>query len=404
MWLLTRRVIALAELIGLPRASMALASHQESLAGTPGVAQSGASPSPIGSPRHKAEVWESICAVDRMISMMWSLPLATVNYPLPKRPIVHSQGQVNPQSYLYNLVDISSRVLELDNIYSSGKALMDLFNAVIVTDQQLRSLASLTPKSWWKINWRELSIDAVLQYWHQYITVRTHLQLALKYDEGQEFAFNFITCLDACQELAKRYISLRPILPAGFFPNRVIDLQAFTATVFLLLACYRTTRGSGTFLQAVDVNVITGLVNQVVQMMGLAADRAGGDFARQAADAIRSLSSLLQRPQTSDSQKITLNLALVGKIHVSRKSCAARAVPNHSCPTPSQQPQESWQTDTSADDAIPSGQTMAFGSLDLDLMDSLSYSMEIPENYPLLADETFGTEQWLTWTVWDGNG
>ncbi|KAI9728850.1 MAG: hypothetical protein M1834_007237 [Cirrosporium novae-zelandiae] len=404
MWLLTRRVIALAELIGLPRVSMAMAPHQESLAGTSRGAQAEASPSLAGLCRQKAEVWEYICAVDRIISMMWSLPLGTVNYPLPKRPIVDSQGQVNPQSYLYNLADIASRILELDNIYSSGRPLMELFNAVIGTDQELRSLASLTPKSWWKIHSPELSIDALLQYWHQYLTVRTHLQLALKYDEGQEFAFNFITCLDACQELARRYVSMRPILPAGFFANQVIDLQAFTAIVFLLLASFRTTRSSGTFLQAVDVNVTTGLVDQVVRMMGFAADWAGGDFAHQAVDAIRSLSSLLQQPQTLESQEITLNLALVGRIHVSRKIYAAKAAPKQPYPTSSQQPQGLWQTTTSSDGSASATQAMPFRSSDLDLMDSLSYSMEIPENYPFLTDETFGTEQWLTWTGRDGNG
>lgn len=403
MWLLLRRVIALAELIGLPRATRAIASHQEIRAGGSRGAEFGASNSHVGLWGRKAEVWESICAVDRVTSMMWSLPLATMNYPLPKRPIVDSQGQVNPQSYLYGLADIASRVLELDTIYSSGRPLMELFNTVIGTDQGLRSLASLTPKTWWTIHWPELSIDALLQYWHQYLTVRAHLQLALKYDECQEFAFSFISCLDTSQELARRYVSMRPILPAGFFANRVIDLQAFTATVFLLLASYRRTSGLGNFSQAIDSNVITGLVDQVVQMMVVAADRAGGSFARQAADAVRSLSSLLQQPQTSDSQKITLSLPLLGKLHVSRKSSTAKTVPIQPYLSPSQQLHEPWQTATSRTKSTPAAQNMPSGSSDLNRTDSLSYSMEIPEIYPFLTDETFSPEQWLTWTGCDGD-
>ena len=396
MWLLSRRIIALAELIGLPRASMVIASHQDSLAG--------ASLSHVQSWRQKAGVWESICTIERIASLMWSLPIATINYPLPKLPVVDPQGQVNPQSYLYNLADIASRVLELDNIYSSGRPLTELFDAVVATDQELRSLASLTPKSWQKIYWSELSIDALLQYWHQYLTVRTHIQLALKHEEGQQFAFNFITCLEACQELARRYVSMRPVLPAGFFANRVFDLQAFTATVFLLLASYRTKHGSSTFPQAIDVSVTTGLVGQVVSMMGFAADRAGGDFAHQAVNAIRSLSSLLQRSQTSESQKITLSLPLIGRIHVSRKSYAARTVLKQPHPSPAQQPQGPWQNTTSVTGPTPNAQAMSFGSSDFHSMDSLSYSMEIPEIYPFLTDETFETEQWLTWSGWDSNG
>jgi hypothetical protein len=138
--------------------------------------------------------------------MMWSLPLATVNYPLPKGQILDSQGQVIAQYYLYNLANVASRVLELDNIHSSGRHLIKLFNAVIATDQELRSLASLTPKSWWKIHWPKLFLDALLQYMHQYLTIRTYLQLTLKYDKRQDFAFHPITCFGACQELARRYI------------------------------------------------------------------------------------------------------------------------------------------------------------------------------------------------------
>ena len=334
--------------------------------------------------------------------MMWSLPLATVDHPLPKRPIVDSQGQVNPQSYLYGLADIASRVIELDNIYSSGRPLSELFNAVICTDRELRSLASLTPQSWQNSHSPQLSIDALLQYWHQYLMVRTHLQLALNYKESQQFTSNFITCLDACQELARRYVSMRPILPAGFFANRVIDLQAFTATIFLLLASYHTTPDPGTLPQAFDVNDTRGVVDQAVRMMGFAANRVGGDFAHQAADAVRSLSSLLQQPQSSKSQKITLSLPLVGRIHVSRKSHAASFVPEQPCP--SQQPQGSWQTTTSSDTSHLTAPAMSFGPPDLNVLDSLTCLMEIPESYPFLTDETSGSEQWLTCIEWDGKG
>lgn len=331
---------------------------------------------------------------------MWSLPLAAVDYPLPKEPIVDSNGQFNTQSYLYALADIASRVLKLDNIYSSGRPLLELSNAVMSTDRELRSLASLMPQNWQKTHWPQLSIDALLQYWHQYLMVRTHLQLALKYKENLS---NFSTCFDACQELARRYVSIRPILPAGFFANRVIDLQAFTATVFILLASYRTASSSGISPQAFDDNVTTGVVSQAVRMMGFAADQIGGDFAHKAADAIRSLSSLLQQPQSSKSQKIMLSLPLVGRIHVSRKPHAASFVSEQPDPTPSLQPQGSWQAAASSNASRSAALAIPFESSDLCSIDSLTCSMEIPETYPFLTDEPFGSEEWVTCRGWDGN-
>lgn len=153
--------------------------------------------------------------------MLWSLPLATPQYPLPNRPVTDVSGQVVCQAYQYNIANISARVLELDDLHLSVRSLSEVFSAVMDTDQELRSLANLTPESWWRTQWVELSIDALLQYWHLYLTLRAHLQLALAHDEGQQFAFSFVACLDASKELTRRYLSLRPLLPVGFFVNWV---------------------------------------------------------------------------------------------------------------------------------------------------------------------------------------
>ena len=169
VWILSRRIVALAELIGLPRASMALTAYKESLADTTRNTQTEISTSVVESWGQKAEVWESICAVDRIMSMMWSLPLATQNYLLPNRVIVDAQGQVNPQAFLYSLSAIAAHVIELDHISSSGRPLMEMFNAVISTDQELRSLMCSMPKGWQRIDWPELSVHGFLQFWHRYL-------------------------------------------------------------------------------------------------------------------------------------------------------------------------------------------------------------------------------------------
>lgn len=397
MWLILRRVIALAEMIGLPRAAMAVASFQESLGATSYAASPGANL--LVQRAKKAEVWISICAIDRITSMMWSLPLATKNFPLPKPPILDSHAKVIPQSFLYSLADIASRILELDDLCSSGRPLTEVSSGVETIDQELQNLISLTPKDWWKIDWSEMSIYAPLQYWHQYLTVRTHLHHAMTYGEGQQLAFSsFVTCFNASDELARRYISLRPLLPAGLFANWVIDLQAFTAAVFLLLASYRITHKTGSFPQVVNVVFSTDLVNQVMLVMESAAERVGGDFTHTGADALRSLSLLLQQPQESESQTITLNLPLVGRIHVSRKSHVAKTLPSQPHRATTQpEPQQPRQR-PSSDGSSPACPAMPYGSSDLDMTESLSYSMEIPENYPFLTDEPFECEQWLTWT------
>ena len=334
IWLLSRRIIALAELVGLPRASNLTASNQ--ITGPDDMTDRSGVDSNLLS--KKAAIWESICTVDRMTSMMWSLPLGTAGHVLPKRPLVDQTGQVNPTAYLYTLANSATRILELDNIYFSGRPLSELADAVTGVDHELRLLVDSSPAGWQQSDDPPLSIESLIKYWHQYFLLRTHLQLALSHRSDQPFPFSFQTCLEACTQVVRRYVLIRPVLPGGFFATRVIDLQAFTATVFLLLAGHRYfSQYEGLTPATVDVDAVLKAVDQVtVVMRAAAAARVGGHLTRQAADAVQSLSALLrQREGSQQAQEIVLSVPLVGKIRVSRRTNnSTRAAAHAECEPP----------------------------------------------------------------------
>ncbi|KAI7016462.1 hypothetical protein KC355_g3988 [Hortaea werneckii] len=401
MYIVIRRIVAFAELSGLPGASKAMESRR-----------SGAVAGTIDRDLwHKAELWESICAVDRIMSMMWSMPLGTLHSPLPERELLDSHGRVITQSYVSRQAQIASRILDLDSMSSSGKPGYEMFNTVMSIDQELRYLANQVPSTWWKINWPSLESSAILQYWHQYLIVRTHVRLALTQDPNQQFAFNFATCMEASQALARRYGALRPLLPIGFFASRVIDLQAFTGAVFLLLASQRNVLAGNNRLGSSDnfseAEANRTLAHGIVDTMERSAADATGtaaDFGRHAAGAIRSLSNLLlQPPSDGGYQKVTLHLPLIGNIHVTRKPAANTASQSGGEGVSSgymqQYPQSAGQTDLSNsvvnDPTTDAAQGFLMGDPHLDM---LSYSMEIPDTfYPTLSDDIFNSEQWFTW-------
>ncbi|RMY84739.1 hypothetical protein D0861_06805 [Hortaea werneckii] len=400
MYILIRRIVAFAELSGLPGAPEAIESRRSG-------AVTGAIDRDLW---HKAELWESICAVDRIMSMMWSMPLGTLHSPLPERDILDSHGRVLTRSYVYRLAQIASRILDLDRMSSSGKPGYEIFNTVMSIDQELRYLANQVPSSWWRINWPSLESSAILQYWHQYLVVRTHVQLALTQDTNQQFAFNFATCMEASQALARRYAALRPLLPIGFFASRVIDLQAFTGAVFLLLASQRNVlsgshrlRSSDNFSEAeanraLAQGIVDGMETSAADATGMAAD-----FGRQAAGAIRSLSDLLLLPPSNGGcQKVTLRLPLIGNIHVARKPASdAASQSGNKAPPVSAQQYSHFGHQTGSSSNLVRGPTTdaAQGFLMGDpQMDMLSYSMEIPDNfYPTLNSDVLNSEQWFTW-------
>lgn len=390
-WLTLRRVIAVAELIGLPRAAATLQRNSESQSHS-GHEQCGAYCEDAPSEqREKAQVWESICAIDRVMSMMWSLPIATASFPLPVRPIIDSQGQVVLQAFLHRLANIASKVLDLDGVYTQDRPVSDLLSMVMSMDEELQAVANTPAREWWMEAPSMLTPAALFQYWHSYLIIRTHLRLALAYDHDQRFLYNFMSCLGACQVQCKRYITLRPLLPKGFFAHSIVDLQALSAIVFLLLAANKSAAGPSAVASwhIMDAQQSRSLVDEAVQTMEQASARTGSQSALHGVEAIKGLRSLLEQPTSGEPQKVSLLLPLIGRIHVSRKSAGSGQprYPEQSPSDPIRQPFGEYPVDTTGPNYLSH-----------EWLNTLSCSMDIPEDFSFLSDPTFSTEQWLSWS------
>jgi len=341
MWIRLRRIIALAELIGLPRASKSISAE--------------------ATPHHKsaAAIWESICVVDRLAGMMFNLPSATKSYPPFHASVMSDNGSVNVQAYISRLTEIALSVQDLDNTPSSERPGFDQMAKVFAVDERLRNLAESTPVAWWKESTVYMTAERLVQYWHHYFTVRTHLRLALSDDEGGRFRLNYNTCLAASQTMARRYIELRPLLPAGFFACKTTDLQILTAAIFLTFDCSKVD-ATQTHPQS---NLGGILVEQLVEAMAMASQRAGGEVAEKAVVALRSLQTLMRVSPSDESPKeMTLNLPMLGKISVTRR--ANQAQPEQSCAA---QPIAGWQRYPVPANEIQlqDGDTMSFWSMDV---------------------------------------
>ncbi|KAM0701879.1 hypothetical protein Q7P35_010789 [Cladosporium inversicolor] len=300
MWIRLRRIISLAELIGLPRASKSLATATTQ------------------HHRSAAALWESICVVDRLAGMMFNLPSATKAYPISHKSVVSADGTVDVQAYIGRLTEIALSVQDLDSVPTSEQQDWDQLSKVFAIDEKLRSLNDMTPSAWWSPLTGQMTPERLVQYWSAYFTVRTHLRLALADNESGRFRLSYNTCLNASQNMARRYIDLRPLLPSGFFACRITDFQILTAAVFLIFDCSKTQ--SGPSQPPPQPNTSTTLIEQLADALKTASKRTGGDFAGKSVVAIRSLQKLMQGRYSNDGQKeMTLNVPMLGKISVDRR-------------------------------------------------------------------------------------
>lgn len=301
MWIRLRRIIALAELIGLPSAAKTLSTATTQ--------------------HHKsaAALWESICVVDRIAGMMFNLPIATKAYAISHKNVIAPDGSVDVQSYVARLTEIAMSVQDLDNTPPCEQLGIDQLSRVFSIDEKLRTLTDMTPSAWWTPPLGHMTPDRLVQYWTHYFTVRTHLRLALADDENGRFRLSYNTCLSACQNMARRYIDLRPLLPSGFFACRITDFQILTAAVFLIFDSSKAQSTSSR--PSPQPNASSVLTEQLDEALGNASRRVGGDFAGKAKVALRSLQTLMQGPPSDDGRKeMTLNVPMLGKISVNRKT------------------------------------------------------------------------------------
>jgi hypothetical protein len=151
VWLGLRRVIALAEFIGLPQAS----------------ATSGYSAEQQQKQKVAAEIWHNIWAVDRLVATMFNLPIATMAYSPPIGEVTDANGNVRVQNYFCRAANIAARLQELDNMQYNSQSTSLFADKVLKIDSDLRHLADMVPSTWWNLGNDRITADHVLQYWHQ---------------------------------------------------------------------------------------------------------------------------------------------------------------------------------------------------------------------------------------------
>jgi hypothetical protein len=259
-------------------------------------------------------------------------------------------GKVQTQVYLKRLTDITAKFHILDDPVVTRGASAQAYASALELDRDLRVLASETPKSWWEQDTNEVKPENMCQLLHYYFVMRVHLPFTVRQVPGEANGYSRLTCLDACEAVAQRYQGLRRMLPSGIFLSPIMDLQALTATVVLLLASHSGAGNHRIDFQANKARV-QEIAAQVLKVMEEQSGEATGtNFARQGAITIRSLSALLQqREGAADSSQLSLKVPLLGNINIRRntthpeaattgKHQPAQSLPGTGLWDPSQQP------------------------------------------------------------------
>ena len=215
-WLLMKRGVALAQLLGIHRDS-----HRADTV----------------SARRRSRLWWDLYQCDRFSSLLLGLPYSARDW------YIESSLEVRPnvaegfeQRYRVKLAAISGRLVDVQQSYSDPPA-----EAVAELDQQLDSLALSTPEGWWSLeDWQATGPAAffernIIQFWHHHVRTMLHVPWMLRPSAEPRVERSRAVCLNSAREMIKRYRLIRYHTSTVCYSCKVVDFEAFTAAVVLVL-------------------------------------------------------------------------------------------------------------------------------------------------------------------------
>ncbi|PIG84223.1 C6 finger domain protein [Aspergillus arachidicola] len=310
-WIKLRHIIAIAELMGLPKVFHAVCFNQSTCTDDTSL--------------HKVQLWQAICNIERLNGMILNLPAGTARYQLTTASPLNIDGSIHLTTYLTRLLDISIKVYDLDEFSATHESSMKRQMAALGMAQALGELADQAPNTWWAGDERDhITPEDIVQFLHCCVLMRVYLPFALKQNLRDELVYARLPCMNACEAVARRYLVLRRKLPAGLFMSRVLDLQALTAASVLLLLSHHV-RSTDRHSFRVDLSHLHGVVSDIITLIGeRARDPTNSDLAVEAYNTLRALDQLLrQDDHTGEVERLTVTVPLLGKIHVRRNTRSA---------------------------------------------------------------------------------
>lgn len=282
-WLLFHRAIAFAQLLGFHK--LAARADKTSL-----------------DYQRSVNIWCHLVLSDRYISTFLGLPYSVadqfVTPYLPKSgmpPTSCSPGEI----YAGKMVPIITRINDRNqSVVPMG------YSATLRLDQELEELYAAEDPSWWSLERHpgaatEDHFDRLqTQFFHNQARLLLHMPFMLRSSTDKRYQYSHTAALDSAREMIKVYDALRTNPSVGPFICKLIDFQAFTAAMLLLLnLCGYAQHQRGSNSQPPDLEQDqkdSELIDLTIALLKDAAKEGGGVVAAQSSQALEMLAKVRQ--------------------------------------------------------------------------------------------------------------
>lgn len=267
-WLVFRRAISFAELLGLHRLAL-MKPAKPDLQHT-----------------RQVSLWSHLFQGDRYLALVLGLPLSIQSQfcdpciPIIGQPTEHTEGD----AFLLRMSPIVARIVDRNQ-----NPILD-FSLTLRIDQDMEELAQSVPQEWWgKTNapapTLEEQFDRLLsQFFFHQVRKLLHLPFMLKSSADKRYHYSYTAALDSSRDTIRFYDALRGSDAVGPFICKLIDFQAFSAAILILLNLYGYSHGSQK--NAEQDQSDSALVDTTIEILRRASKEAGGIVAAQSLKAL----------------------------------------------------------------------------------------------------------------------
>ncbi|KAJ9629158.1 uncharacterized protein PV06_08906 [Exophiala oligosperma] len=277
-WLLFHRAIAFAQLLGLhklpARVDKTSRDYQRSFS-----------------------IWSHLILGDRFMSLFLGLPYSVAEQFVT--PFIPGNGPF-PGNASAGELYVAKMMPVITKINDRNQSVVPMgYSATLRLDQELEELHSAQDPSWWSL---EMIPGDVIDdhfdrlqahFYHHQARLLLHMPFMLRSSSDKRYQYSHSAALEAAREMIRIYGALRNNPAVGPFICKLVDFQAFTSAMLLLLnLCGYSQQHRGSNSQPPDLEQDqrdSELIDQTIGLLKDATQEGGGVVAAQSAQALEML-------------------------------------------------------------------------------------------------------------------
>lgn len=275
-WLLYHRAIAFGQLLGLHRLSLRRPKQ------------------PDAEYYRQLMVWTHLVMGNRYLSVVLGLPYSVaetfVQATITEAAAI-AQETAPGEAYLAKMAPLLTKLIDRNQSPVNVP-----YQVTLQLDNELEDTKRTTPQHWWTTERLpgssiEEHFDRLqAQFFHYHAKVMLHMPFMLRSSVDKLYQYSHAATLDAAREMIRYFDALRGAENVGPHICKLLDFQAFTAAMLLLLnICGYNSHIRGTLPQQPDLEQDqedSALIDRTIALLRTAANEPGGVVASQCAKAL----------------------------------------------------------------------------------------------------------------------